>query len=127
MSTYEIMRTCKKLWLPTLLIGYVLLALSTVIGKNGFVHLWKLRQEQQTLESTAVALLEENKDLRDRISRLKTDNGYLEKVVREDLRYVKKEEILYLFRSSPESSEQDGERAGGAGVRESTPEHIWSR
>jgi cell division protein FtsB len=121
------MHTVKKLWLPTLLIGYVLLALSTVIGEHGFVHLWKLRQEQQTLESSAVALLEENKDLRNRISRLKTDNGYLEKVVREELKFTKKDELLYLFRGSSESPEQGGEKTVGDDVRESMPNHGWSR
>jgi cell division protein FtsB len=98
--------TFKKLWLPTLLILYVLLALSSAVGEHGFVHLWKLRQEQQIFESEAVALLQENNDLRDRITRLKTDNGYLEKVVREELKFTKKGEIVYLFRAPSEPPEQ---------------------
>jgi len=100
------MRTFKKLWLPALLILYVLLVLSSAVGEHGFVHLWKLRQEQQPLASEAVTLLQENKDLRDRINRLQTDNSYLEKVVREELKFTKKGEVLYLFRGSSEPSEQ---------------------
>lgn len=99
------MRTYKKLWLPTLLVLYVLLVLSTAIGEHGFVHLWKLRQEQHTLESDAVALLQENKDLRDRITRLQNDNDYLEKVAREELKFAKKGEVVYLFRAPSEPSE----------------------
>jgi cell division protein FtsB len=53
-----------------------------------------------------VALLQENNDLRDRITRLKTDNGYLEKVVREELKFTKKGEIVYLFRAPSEPPEQ---------------------
>ena len=102
----KIMRTFRKLWLPTLLALYVLLALSSAVGEHGFVHLWKLRQEQQTLESAAVVLLQENKDLRDRITRLQNDNSYLEKVVREELKFTKKGEIVYLFRAPSEPSEQ---------------------
>jgi cell division protein FtsB len=100
------MRTFKKLWLPTLLVLYVLLAISTAVGERGFVHLWKLQQEQQALESEAVTLLQENKDLRDRITRLKTDDSYLEKTVREELKFAKKGEIVYLFRAPSEQSEQ---------------------
>ena len=109
------MRTLRKLWLPTLLVLYVLLGLSTAVGEHGFVHLWKLRQEQQTLESEAVTLLQGNKDLRDRITRLQTDNDYLEKVAREELKFAKKGEIVYLFHGSSESSEQYGEKAVGDG------------
>ena len=96
----------KKLWVPTLLFLYVLLALSSAIGEHGFVHLWKLRQEQLLLETKAVTLLQENKELRERIAQLQTDNSYLEKVVREELKFAKKGEIVYLFRSSSEPSEQ---------------------
>ncbi|MBM4256085.1 MAG: septum formation initiator family protein [Deltaproteobacteria bacterium] len=114
------MRIFKKLWLPTLLLSYVLLALSTAIGEHGFVHLWSLRQEQRSLESTAVALLEENKDLRDRISRLKTDNRYLEKVVREELKFARKGEFLYLFRGSSEAPEQGRDETVSDRTHEST-------
>ena len=100
------MRTFGKLWLPTLLVLYVFLAFSTAVGEHGFVHLWKLRQEQQTLESEAVALLQENKDLRDRIAQLQKDDGYLEKVVREELKFAKKGEIVYLFRNPSEPAER---------------------
>lgn len=104
------MRTFKKLWLPTLLVIYVLVAFSMAVGEHGFVHLWKLRQEQQTLESEAVALLQDNKDLRDRINRLQNDNGYLEKVAREDLKFARKGEIVYLFRGQSEPSENTEEK-----------------
>lgn len=104
------MRTLKNLWLPTLLILYVFVALSMAVGEHGFVHLWKLRQEQQTLESEAVTLLQENTGLRDRINRLQNDNGYLEKVVREELRFAKKGEIVYQFREQSEPSEDPEEK-----------------
>jgi len=50
--------------------------------------------------------LQENNDLRDRITRLKTDDRYLEKVVREELKFTKKGEIVYLFRAPSEPPEQ---------------------
>ena len=91
-------RLLRHLWLPATLVLYGLLALSTLVGQRGLLHLWELRQEQCALEADVIALLRENEDLRDRITRLQTDDEFLEKVAREELNFVRKGELVYRFR-----------------------------
>jgi len=109
------MRMLRQLWLPVLLVLYVFLALSTTVGEHGLLHLRKLHQEQRSLETEAVTLLRENEEMRERIARLQKDDEFFEKVVREELKFVKKGELVYLFRSPPESPEQEEEKRGKNG------------
>ncbi len=88
----------KRLWLPGTLALYALLAASTLVGQHSFLHLQELRQEQRALEAAAFTLARENAELRDRIARLKTDDEFLEKVVREELGFVRQGEFVYRFR-----------------------------
>ena len=99
------MRLFKRLWVPLLFIGYVMLALSVSVGKHGLLHLWQLRQEQRTLEAEAFDLSRENEDFRDRIFRFHKDDEFFEKIVREELKFVKKGEIVYVFRGALEITE----------------------
>lgn len=99
------MRYLKQLWLPALFVIYVFVTVATIMGQHGVVHLWNLREEQQSLEAEVVALLRENEDLRERISRLQKDDEFLEKVVREELKFVKEREYVYLFRGSSDASQ----------------------
>jgi len=98
------MRIFRRLWLPATLLLYALLAVSTLVGQHGLLHLQELRQEQQALEVEAFTLTRENTDLRGRINRLKTDDEFLEKVAREELGFVGKGEIVYRFRDSVDPS-----------------------
>ena len=97
------MRILKRLWVPALFVGYVLLALSVSVGKHGLLHLWQLRQEQRALEAKAFDLSRENEDFRDRIARFTKDDEFFEKIVREELKFVRKGEIVYVFRGAPET------------------------
>jgi cell division protein FtsB len=92
--------TVRHLWLPTTLVCYGVLAFSTIFDQRGLLHLWQLRQEQRALEARTFALLRENEELRNRIARLETDAGFLEKVVREELGFVRKGELVYRFRDA---------------------------
>ena len=98
------MHILRRLWLPATLVLYALLAVSTLVGQHGLLHLQELRQEQQVLEAEAFTLTRENADLRERIDRLKTDDEFLEKVAREELGFVGKGEIVYRFRDSVDAS-----------------------
>jgi len=89
----------KRLWLPLTLVLYALFAASALVGQHGYLHLQELRQEQRALEAEAFMLTRENAELRNRITRLKTDNEFLEKVVREELGFVRKGEFVYRFRT----------------------------
>ncbi len=98
------MHILKRLWLPATLLLYALLAASTLVGQHGLLHLQEIRQEQQALEAEAFTLARENADLQDRITRLKTDDEFLEKVAREELGFVGKGEIVYRFHDSLDAS-----------------------
>ena len=105
------MRILKRLWVPALSVGYVLLALSVSVGKHGLLHLWQSRQEQRALEAKAFDLSRESEDFRDRIARFAKDDEFLEKIVREELKFVRKGEVVYVFRGpsvsdGPEEKEQ---------------------
>ena len=98
------MHILRRLWLPATLLLYALLAASTLVGQHGLLHLQEIRQEHQALEAEAFTLARENVDLQDRITRLKTDDEFLEKVAREELGFVGKGEIVYRFRDSVDAS-----------------------
>lgn len=85
------------IWWSSLLVGYALLATSTLVGKQGLLHLWKLQQQQRELQTEVFTLLRENEDLRTRIERLQSDDKFLEKVARETLKFAKQGEIVFLF------------------------------
>lgn len=94
----------KWMWLSAVLVGYAWLAASTLVGEHGLLHLWTLQQEQRELQAKAFALLSENEGLRNRLSRLQTDDEFFEKTARETLKFVRKGELLYLFLKAPEAS-----------------------
>jgi cell division protein FtsB len=75
----------------------VLLALITVVGERGVLHLWRLRGEQNRLDEQNFRLQKENEALRQRIYRIRNDNAYLEKLAREELNLVRPGEIVYRF------------------------------
>jgi cell division protein FtsB len=98
------MHILRRLWLPATLLLYALLAVSTLVGQHGLLHLQELFQEQQALEAEAFTLTRANADLRERIDRLKTDDEFLEKVAREELGFVGKGEVVYRFRDSGDAA-----------------------
>lgn len=95
--------TVRHLGLLATLAVFSLLFLSTVLGRHGFLHLWKLHREQRTLEAETFALLRGNEELRSRIARLQTDGEFFEKVAREQLGLVREGELVYRFRHSSEA------------------------
>lgn len=93
-------KVMKRFWLAALLVGYAWLATSTLVGESGLLHLWKLRQQQRALQAEIFTLLRENEDLRNRITRLQTDDEFFEQVARETLKFAKRGELLFLFQDS---------------------------
>ena len=78
----------------------ILLALYTMTGEWGVIHLWRLGGEQAKLDEQNYRLQKENDALRQRIFRLRNDNSYLEKLAREELNLVRPGEVIYRFPSS---------------------------
>lgn len=86
---------------PAYLIGslIVLLSLVTIIGERGALHLWRLRGEKNRLDEQNYRLQKENEALRQRISRIRNSDDYLEKIAREELNLVRPGDIVYRFQN----------------------------
>jgi cell division protein FtsB len=97
----------------------LLLTLVTMVGERGALHLWRLRGEKNQLDEQNYRLQRENEALRQRISRLRNDDYYLEKVAREELNLVRPGDVVYRF---PQS---DRRRSGA--VSEATSESPPSK
>ncbi len=78
----------------------------------GILAYLQLREEHTQLESQVEALDKENLALSREILLLRSDDGYVEKMIRRRLHYVKENEILYLFSDAQSSSK------AGAGADE---------
>jgi cell division protein FtsB len=78
----------------------LLLSVYAIIGERGVFHLWRLRGEKAQLDEQNFRLQKENEALRQRISRLRHDDSYLEKIAREELNLVRPGEVIYRFSSS---------------------------
>lgn len=79
----------------------VVLAVSSVWGNRGLLHLWRLQEQLAEVESDVVRLQRENHQRREHLRRLRSDPAYLERIVRQRLGWVREGEILYRVR--PES------------------------
>ena len=78
----------------------LLLAVVTVVSERGAIHLWRLRGEKSRIDEQNYRLQKENEALRQRVSRIRNDNHYLEKLAREELNLVRPGEIIYRFPKS---------------------------
>jgi cell division protein FtsB len=88
----------------------VLLSLVTIVGERGALHLWRLRAEKNRLDAQNYRLQKENDILRQRISRIRNDKHYLEKLAREELNMVRPGEVIYRFPSTKIGSAPGPER-----------------
>jgi cell division protein FtsB len=108
-------------WIPYLVGLFILsLLVLSLLGERGAFHLWRLRGEKAKLDEENYRLQKENETLRQRISMLRNDNFYLEKLAREDLNLVRPGEIIYRFPSSSEPKKSSDENVSGD-RRESRP------
>jgi cell division protein FtsB len=87
---------------PTLIFAFLLggLVLDAICGSSGLRRLLVLRQHSSTLAAERDRLRLENADIRDRIARLRSDDAYLEQLIRRDLGYTRPGELVYRFPKS---------------------------
>ena len=84
-----------------LVAAIVLMLCSLMLPSDGIPSLLALRRERQRLGEQAVALLQQNAALREQIHRLRTDDRFLEGLVRRELGLVGSDEVVYRFRRAP--------------------------
>ena len=98
MSRFFPKATLWKLVLLALAIALNLALASRLIWGSNSLYVWRMLKETQNELSDELAKLDEKRAALSReIRLLKTDPAYVEKVIRQRLNYVRKNEILYLF------------------------------
>jgi cell division protein FtsB len=71
-------------------------------GSSGPRDLLVLRQRSTTLANERDSLVSDNTALRERIVRLKSDDAYLQQLIRQELGYARPGEFVFRF-ARPES------------------------
>lgn len=99
----------RVLILTVLALANVTLFCSMVWGPTGLVEYYDLKQRHSDLEKEMSGLDAENLSLSREIRLLQSDGQYVEKMIRQRLRYVRDNEILYLF--------GDAENAGSGAAK----------
>jgi cell division protein FtsB len=74
-----------------------LLGFNVVYGQNGWLVYSKKKVEYRQLQQELKDLQKENEDLEHRVKALQTDPKAIEKEAREQLRYAKPGEIVYVL------------------------------
>lgn len=88
----------RREWLTlTLAVVSALLALDFAFAPLGLSDLVVLRAERTRLEAIHMRLLESNADLKTKVRLLRGDKHYQERLIREQLGYVRPGEIVYRF------------------------------
>ncbi len=87
-------RTCILVFL---IIVNVVLFYRMIWGGSGVLAFNELRKEFRALESEIAQVDAQNLQLSKEIRLLKSDDAYVEKMIRQRLHYVRNNEILYLF------------------------------
>lgn len=91
----------------------VVLFYRMVWSPYGILAYHKLKKEHTQLEEHVQELDQQNLALSREILLLRNDDGYVEKMIRRRLHYVKENEILYLFSDAQSSSKAGAEADEG--------------
>ena len=73
------------------------LLLDSLTGPSGVQDLLVLRRNDALLATQRDRLLAENVALRARTARLKSDDAYLQGIIRQELGYVRADDFVYRF------------------------------
>ncbi len=79
----------------------VILFYRMIWGDSGVLAFNQLRTQYRGLVQELATLDEKNVTLSNEIRLLKSDDAYIEKMIRQRLHYVRDNEILYLFTDTP--------------------------
>jgi cell division protein FtsB len=97
---------CRE-WLTVVLVAAcALLAMDFVAGPLGLRDLMALRERRTQLETVHKELLKSNAALKLKLGRLGNDDRYLERRIREQLGYVRPDELVYRFATDGPSEDR---------------------
>jgi len=72
--------------------------LNSLCGEKGLMNAFSLKSELRKMKEYNQSLREENDKLKDYIYLLRNDQGFIERVAREELGLVRNKELIYLFK-----------------------------
>lgn len=98
MRTQFSSRERKRFWTICVTV-LVSLGLWLLFAPNGVVRYYRLRQEIEKVKSESASLQEQNRTLAEEVRRLKSDPAYLERLVRDEYGWIRKNEIIFDFSS----------------------------
>src|SRR5260370_42383343 len=88
----------RREWLSLIFAGVlVMLLLSALMGSSGPRDLIALQQHRTALEARRDLLAGENASFRTDIQKLRSDDRYLERLIRRELGYAPAHELVYKF------------------------------
>jgi cell division protein FtsB len=83
-------------WILVLIpVGFLLLG--ALLGDQGVVKLWRLKDEMKRVEEGNARIEARNQRLEEEINLLRTNRKYLEALARKELGYMKRGEKIYWF------------------------------
>jgi cell division protein FtsB len=91
----------RKLATAAVLAIAAMVAYHAVFGENGMVVFERKRAELRTVNADVDKLQQENQRLTDQVKALKSDPKAIEKEAREQLRYARPGEVIYLLPGQP--------------------------
>jgi cell division protein FtsB len=83
--------------IAALIVMAAALIVHEIFGQNGYLALWKQKQEYQALEQQIEQLRQENQALEKQVKALRSDPKAIEKVARDDMRLARPGEIIYTL------------------------------
>jgi cell division protein FtsB len=98
----------RREWL-SLIFGVVLvmLLLSALLGNLGPRDLMALQSHRAALEERRDQLAADNESLRTRVQKLRSDDRYVERLIRRELGYARPDELVYKFADSTNGDRAD--------------------
>jgi cell division protein FtsB len=88
----------RREWLSLIFAGVlVMLVLSVLMGSSGPRDLIALQRHRGELEARRDSLAAENASFRTEIQKLRSDDRYLERLIRRELGYARPDELIYKF------------------------------
>jgi len=73
------------------------IALLAVFGDKGLTDALRLKGDRDRILSTNKALVEENSEFKKKIALLQKDKRYIEKIARDELGMIGKNDVIYRF------------------------------
>jgi cell division protein FtsB len=94
-------------WLSLILgAAAILLVLNCLVAPRGVRDLMVLRAHRMQLEVQLRHLMSENAELGTRVQKLKSDDVYLKRLVRNEFGFARPDELIYLFSNDDSASDR---------------------